>query len=29
VESGFVVEVLDTPKEEYTKRLLSASPALD
>jgi peptide/nickel transport system ATP-binding protein len=29
VESGFVVEVLDTPKEEYTKRLLSASPAVD
>jgi peptide/nickel transport system ATP-binding protein len=29
VESGFVVEVLDTPKEEYTKRLLSASPAVN
>jgi peptide/nickel transport system ATP-binding protein len=29
VESGFVVEVLDTPKAEYTKRLLSASPAVD
>jgi peptide/nickel transport system ATP-binding protein len=29
VESGFVVEVLDTPKEEYTKRLLSSSPAVN
>jgi peptide/nickel transport system ATP-binding protein len=29
VESGFVVEVLDTPKQEYTKRLLANSPAVD
>jgi peptide/nickel transport system ATP-binding protein len=29
VESGFVVEVLDTPKHEYTKRLLSSSPAVN
>ncbi|MGD9705989.1 MAG: ABC transporter ATP-binding protein, partial [Acidimicrobiia bacterium] len=29
VESGFVVEVLDTPRQEYTKRLLSSSPAVD
>ncbi len=29
VESGFVVEVLDTPKQDYTKRLLSNSPAVD
>jgi peptide/nickel transport system ATP-binding protein len=29
VESGFVVEVLDTPKEDYTKRLLSSSPAVN
>ena len=29
VESGFVVEVLDTPKEEYTKRLLASSPAVN
>ena len=29
VESGFVVEVLDTPKRDYTKRLLSNSPAVD
>jgi peptide/nickel transport system ATP-binding protein len=28
VESGFVVEVLDTPKQDYTKRLLSSSPAV-
>ncbi len=28
VESGFVVEVLDSPKQEYTKRLLSNSPAV-
>ncbi|MDT7661721.1 MAG: peptide/nickel transport system ATP-binding protein ddpF [Pseudonocardiales bacterium] len=28
VESGFVVEVLDTPKHEYTKRLLSNSPTV-
>jgi peptide/nickel transport system ATP-binding protein len=29
VESGFVVEVLDTPKHDYTKRLLSNSPAVN
>jgi peptide/nickel transport system ATP-binding protein len=29
VESGFVVEVLDTPKQDYTKRLLSSSPAVN
>ena len=29
VESGFVVEVLDTPKEDYTKRLLASSPAVN
>ena len=29
VESGFVVEVLDTPKQDYTKRLLANSPAVD
>jgi peptide/nickel transport system ATP-binding protein len=29
VESGFVVEVLDTPKQDYTKRLLSNSPAVN
>jgi len=29
VESGFVVQVLDTPKEDYTKRLLSSSPAVN
>jgi peptide/nickel transport system ATP-binding protein len=29
VESGFVVEVLDTPKADYTKRLLSSSPAVN
>jgi peptide/nickel transport system ATP-binding protein len=28
VESGFVVEVLDSPKQEYTRRLLSNSPAV-
>jgi peptide/nickel transport system ATP-binding protein len=28
VESGFVVEVLDAPKHEYTKRLLRNSPAV-
>jgi peptide/nickel transport system ATP-binding protein len=28
VESGFVVEVLDTPKQEYTKQLLRNSPAV-
>ena len=28
VESGFVVEVLDSPKQDYTKRLLSNSPAV-
>ena len=28
VESGFVVEVLDSPKQEYTKRLLRNSPAV-
>ncbi|TWF80661.1 peptide/nickel transport system ATP-binding protein [Pseudonocardia hierapolitana] len=28
VESGFVVEVLDSPQQEYTKRLLSNSPAV-
>ncbi len=28
VESGFVVEVLDTPKEDYTRRLLASSPAV-
>ena len=27
VVSGFVVLVLDTPKEDYTKRLLASSPA--
>jgi peptide/nickel transport system ATP-binding protein len=29
VESGFVVEVLDNPREEYTRRLLSNSPAVN
>jgi peptide/nickel transport system ATP-binding protein len=29
VESGFVVEVLDSPKDEYTKRLIGNSPAVD
>ena len=29
VESGFVVEVLDNPQQDYTKRLLSNSPAVD
>ena len=29
VESGFVVEVLDTPKEEYTKRLLANCPRIE
>jgi peptide/nickel transport system ATP-binding protein len=29
VESGFVVEVLDTPREDYTKRLLASSPAVN
>jgi peptide/nickel transport system ATP-binding protein len=29
VESGFVVEVLDTPKQDYTKRLLASSPAVN
>ena len=29
VESGFVVEVLDTPREDYTKRLLANTPAVD
>ena len=29
VESGFVVEVLDTPKQDYTKRLLANSPRID
>jgi peptide/nickel transport system ATP-binding protein len=28
VESGFVVEVLDSPREEYTKRLLGNSPTV-
>ncbi|HLU54117.1 MAG TPA: ABC transporter ATP-binding protein [Pseudonocardia sp.] len=28
VESGFVVEVLDSPKQEYTRRLLSNSPTV-
>jgi peptide/nickel transport system ATP-binding protein len=28
VESGFVVEVLDSPKQEYTKRLIGNSPAV-
>ncbi|MBL8927452.1 MAG: hypothetical protein JNM77_14605 [Pseudonocardia sp.] len=28
VESGFVVEVLDSPEEDYTKRLLASSPAV-
>jgi peptide/nickel transport system ATP-binding protein len=29
VESGFVVEVLDTPRDDYTKRLLANSPAVN
>ena len=29
VESGSVVEVMDSPKEEYTKRLLANSPRID
>jgi peptide/nickel transport system ATP-binding protein len=29
VESGPVVEVMDSPKEEYTKRLLANSPRID
>jgi peptide/nickel transport system ATP-binding protein len=29
VESGFVVEVLDNPQQDYTKRLLSNTPAVD
>jgi peptide/nickel transport system ATP-binding protein len=29
VESGFVVEVLDTPKQDYTRRLLANSPAVN
>jgi peptide/nickel transport system ATP-binding protein len=29
VESGFVVEVLDTPKDDYTRRLLASSPAVN
>ncbi|MGI5130514.1 ABC transporter ATP-binding protein [Pseudonocardia sp. CA-107938] len=28
VESGFVVEVLDSPREEYTRRLISNTPAI-
>jgi peptide/nickel transport system ATP-binding protein len=28
VESGFVVEVLDTPQQEYTKRLIGNSPTV-
>jgi peptide/nickel transport system ATP-binding protein len=28
VESGFVVEVLDSPEQEYTKRLIGNSPAV-
>ena len=29
VEAGSVVEVMDSPKEEYTKRLLANSPRID
>jgi peptide/nickel transport system ATP-binding protein len=29
VESGSVVEVMDSPKEDYTRRLLANSPAID
>jgi peptide/nickel transport system ATP-binding protein len=29
VESGSVIEVMDSPKEEYTRRLLANSPRVD
>jgi peptide/nickel transport system ATP-binding protein len=28
VESGFVVEVLDSPRQEYTRQLIGNSPAV-
>jgi peptide/nickel transport system ATP-binding protein len=29
VESGFVVEVMEHPKQEYTRRLLANSPSVN
>ena len=29
VESGSIVEVMDSPQQDYTKRLLANSPSID